>query len=146
MDEMTLSNKEMFEYNLELTKQRLLKELEVPGIFEWILPNARVINLPKDAPELLRANLDLAIRLAHKQDQGPIVLIPEPGFDIPWSELTPLVSGKRVVNIGPAQGGVGFDLTFDDGSKLMLVAMTQSGVRGSEQLMISVGKIKEAVV
>ena len=46
----------MFERNLELTKQRLLKEIEDPETFEWIPQNARVINLPKDAPELLKAN------------------------------------------------------------------------------------------
>ncbi len=141
---MTLSNKKIFERNLELTKQRLLKEIKAPEMSDWIPPNARIINLPKDAPELLKANLDLAMRLAREQNEGPIVLIPEPGFEIPWHELTPLVSGKRITNIGPVQGGVGFDLTFDDGSKLTLVAPTKPETKAGEQLIISVGMHKEA--
>jgi len=48
---MTLSRENMFEHNLELTKQRLLKEIEAPEAFEWIPQNARVINLPKDSPD-----------------------------------------------------------------------------------------------
>ncbi len=135
----------MFEHNLELTKQRLLKEVEAPETFEWIPQNARVINLPGEAPELLRANLDLAVKLAHEQDERPIVLIPEPGFEIPWSELVPLVSGKRIVDIGSIRGGVGLDLTFDDGSRLMLVATRQPNQKGNEQLVISIGMHKEAV-
>jgi hypothetical protein len=33
---MTLSREEMFERHLELTRQRLLKEIEAPEAFEWI--------------------------------------------------------------------------------------------------------------
>ena len=68
---MTLSREEMFERNLELTKRRLLKEIEAPEAFEWIPQNARVINLPKDAPELMKANLELAMELVREKDERP---------------------------------------------------------------------------
>lgn len=136
---MTLSREEMFERNLELTMQRLLREIEAPEAFEWIPQNARIINLPKDAPELLKANLELAVTLVRQKDERPVVLIPEPGFEIPWRELVPIVSGKQVVDIESTQGGLGFDLIFDDGSRLMLFAVKRSDERGSQQPVISVG-------
>jgi len=134
---MTLSCEEMFERNLELTRRRLLKEIEAPEAFEWIPQNARIINLPKDAPELLKANLELAMKLAGEKDARPIVLIPEPGFEMPWQELVPLVSGKRIVGLESSQVGASFDLIFDDGSRLMLFAMKQLDDNGSEQRIIS---------
>jgi hypothetical protein len=145
VDEMTLSHKEMFEHNLELTKQRLLKEIEAPETFEWIPQNARVINLPKDAPGLLKANLELATKLARERDERPIVLIPEPGFEIPWQELVPVVSGRRIISIESTRGGLGFDLVFDDGSRLMLFATKRLDGKGSEQPVISVGMRAKAV-
>jgi hypothetical protein len=141
---MILSREEMFERNLELTKQRLLKEIEAPETFEWIPQNARVINLPKDAPDLLKANLELAMKLAGEKDHRPIVLIPEPGFDIPWQELVPIVSGKQVVGIESTRGGVGFDLIFDDGTRLMLFATQRTDEKGREQPVIFVGMCTEA--
>jgi len=143
---MTLSQEEMFERNLELIKQRLLKEIEAPEAFEWIPHNARVINLPKDAPELLEANLELATNLARERDERPIVLIPEPGFEIPWQELVPVVFGRRIIDIESTRGGLGFDLVFDDGSRLMLFATKRSDEKGSEQPVISVGMRAKAVV
>ncbi len=142
---MTLSQEEMFERNLELTKQRLLKEIEAPEAFEWIPQNARVINLPRDEPELLKANLELATKLARGRDERPIVLIPEPGFEIPWQELVPVVSGRRIIDIESTRGGLGFDLVFDDGSRLMLFATKRSDEKGSEQPVISVGMRAKAV-
>lgn len=142
---MTLSQEEMFERNLELIKQRLLKEIEAPEAFEWIPHNARVINLPKDAPELLEANLELATNLARERDERPIVLIPEPGFEIPWQELVPVVFGRRIIDIESTRGGLGFDLVFDDGSRLMLFATKRSDEKGSEQPVISVGMRAKAV-
>lgn len=136
---MTLSREEMFERNLELTMQRLLREIEAPEDFEWIPHNARVINLPKDAPELLEANLELAMELAREKDERPIVLIPEPGFEIPWQQLVPLVSGRRIVDIESTRGGIGFALIFDDGSRLMLFATKRPDENGSQQPVISVG-------
>jgi len=143
---MTLSQEEMFERNLELTEQRLLKEIEAPEAFEWIPQNARVINLPKDAPELLRANLELATKLVREEDECPIVLIPEPGFEIPWQGFVPVVSGRRIVDIESTRGGLGFDLVFDDGSRLMLFATKRLDGKGSEQPVISVGMRTKAVV
>jgi hypothetical protein len=145
MDEMTLSQEEMFERNLELTKQRLLREIEAPEAFEWIPHNARVINLPKDAPELLKANLELATKLAREKDERPIVLIPEPGFEIPWQELVPVVSGRRIVDLQSTRRGLGFDLVFDDGSRLMLFATKRPDEKGGEQPVISVGMRTKAV-
>ena len=142
---MTLSREEMFERNLELTKQRLLKEVEDPEAFEWIPQDARVINLPKDTPELLRVNLELAIELAREKDNRSIVLIPEPGFEIPWQELVPLVSGRRIVDLESSRGGLGFDLVFDDGSRLMLFAIRRPDEKGGEQPVISVGMRAKAV-
>ena len=128
-----------------MTKQRLLKEIEAPEAFEWIPQNARVINLPKDAPELMKANLELAIKLAQEKDERPIVLIPEPGLEIPWHELVPVVSDRRIVDIESTRGGLGFDLIFDDGSRLMLFAMKRPDEKGREQPVISVGMRKKAV-
>jgi hypothetical protein len=142
---MTLSREEMFERNLELTKQRLLKEIEAPEAFEWIPQNARVINLPKDAPELLKANLELATKLAQEKDGHPIVLIPEPGFEVPWQGFVPIVSGRQIVDIESTRGGFGFDLVFDDGSRLMLFATKRLDGKGSEQPVISVGMRAKAV-
>ena len=142
---MTLSREEMFERNLELAKQRLLKEVEDPEAFEWIPQDARVINLPKDTPELLRVNLELAIELAREKDNRSIVLIPEPGFEIPWQELVPLVSGRRIVDLESSRGGLGFDLVFDDGSRLMLFAIRRPDEKGGEQPVISVGMRAKAV-
>ena len=142
---MTLSREEMFERNLELTKRRLLKEIEAPEAFEWIPQNARVINLPKDAPELMKANLELAMELVRGKDEHPIVLIPEPGFEIPWQELVPVVSGRQIVDIESTRGGLGFELIFDNGSRLMLFATKRSDEEGREQPVISVGMCKKAV-
>ena len=142
---MTLSREEMFERNLELAKQRLLKEVEDPEAFEWIPQDARVINLPKDTPELLRVNLELAIELAREKDNRSIVLIPEPGFEIPWQELVPLVSGRRIVDLESSRGGLGCDLVFDDGSRLMLFAIRRPDEKGGEQPVISVGMRAKAV-
>ena len=142
---MTLSREEMFERNLELTKRRLLKEIDAPEAFEWIPQNARIINLPKDAPELLKANLELAMKLVGEKDDRPIVLIPELGFEMPWQELISLVSGKRIVGIESTRGGIGLDLVFDDGSRFMLFAIKQPDDKGSEQPVISVGMRSAAV-
>ncbi|MFQ6057878.1 MAG: DUF5647 family protein [Anaerolineae bacterium] len=74
---MTLTREEMFERNLALAKKRLLHMIENPEEIEAIPAGAHVINLPKDDPELLEANLALAIELARNGDGRPIVLIPE---------------------------------------------------------------------
>lgn len=142
---MSLSRKEMFEHNLDLTKQRLLDEIENPEAFEWIPQHARIINLPNDSPELLRVNLELALKLVREQKEYPVVLIPEPGFEIPWQELLPLVTDKRIIGIEPIRNGVGLDLIFDDGSQLMLVATRQFDREGNEQLVISIGMQSELV-
>ena len=142
---MTLSPEKMFEHNLDLTKQRLLEEISNPEAFDWIPQHARIINLPNDEPELLRANLELAFKLVREQKGYPVVLIPEPGFEMPWQELLPLVSDKRIIGIEPVRSGVGLKLTFDDGSQLMLVATRQLDQTGNEQLVISIGMHGEVV-
>jgi hypothetical protein len=83
--------------------------------------------------------LELAVKLVQDKNRQPVVLIPEPGFETPWHELIPIVSGKRIVDIQSIQDGVGLSLIFDDGSQLMLVAMKQTSEKGAEQLAISIG-------
>lgn len=134
---MTISREEVFERNLELTKQRLLKEIESPYLFEWIPQDARIINLPDNDPEHLRANLQVALALAQEEDGGPIVLMPQPGFEVPWSDLMPLLSGKRIVRLESTRVGGGFNLVFDDGSRLMLFATQPAGDK-TKQPVISV--------
>ena len=136
---MTLSQEEIFEQNLKLTQQRLLKEVENPEYFDWLPQNTRIINLPGDTPDLLKANLDLAIKLIQEQKEAPVVLIPEPGFEIPWSELIPLIVGKRIMQVKSIQGGSGVDLIFDDGSQLMFIATRYPDLRGTEKTVISIG-------
>jgi hypothetical protein len=55
------------------------------------------------------------------------------------------VSGRRITNIESTQGGLGFDLVFDDGSRLMLFATKRSDEKGGEQPVISVGMRAKAV-
>jgi hypothetical protein len=141
---MMLSREEMFERNLELTKQRLLKEIETPEAFDWIPQDARIITLPKDAPELVAANLELAVKLVGERDDRPIVLILEPGSDIPWQVFGALVAGKRIVTIESIQGGIGGEVVFDDGSRFMVFATQQPDVRGKEHPVFSVGMRKGA--
>jgi len=76
---MTLTREDMFERNLALARKRLLQMIENPREMDFIPTGARVINLPKDDPELLGANLRLVMELAKDGDERPIVLIPEVG-------------------------------------------------------------------
>jgi len=50
-----------------------------------------------------------------------------------------VVSSRRIVDVESTRGGLGFDLIFDDGSRLMLFATQRLDERGSEQPVISVG-------
>jgi len=85
------------------------------------------------------------MKLAQEKDERPIVLIPEPGFEIPWQELVPVVSGRQIVDIESTRGGLGFDLVFDDGSRLMLFATKRPDEKDWEQPVISVGMRIKAV-
>jgi len=137
---MTVTREEMFERNLELTIQRLLREIEAPEAYEWIPENARVINLPKDDPALLRANLELAVKLSQEDDNRPIVLIPDPGVEVPWQVLGSIVAGKRIVSIESTLSGSGFELILEDGSRLMLIAVSpRDGVEKDKPPLICVG-------
>ncbi|HID87693.1 MAG TPA: hypothetical protein EYP55_10010 [Anaerolineae bacterium] len=80
---MTLTREEMFERNLALARKRLLQMIENPGKMEVIPQGARVVNLPRDDPELLEANLQLVMELAKDGDERPIMLIPEVGEESP---------------------------------------------------------------
>ncbi len=142
---MSISREEMFNRNLELTKKRLLRELETPLDFEWIPQDAQIINLPREDPQLLRANLQLAMKLAEEPEGPPVVLVPEAGYEVPWQELLPAISGKRVVDIESTQGGAGLDLVFDDGSRLMLFAAKRIDEETGTQSIIGVGLGKKAM-
>jgi hypothetical protein len=74
-----MNKQEIVDRNIELAKKRILHVLEHP---EDAPPNgAHVIELPRDDPELLEANLALAVRLAHKialgEETGAVVMLPE---------------------------------------------------------------------
>ncbi len=76
---MTLTREKMFERNLALARKRLLQMIENPGKMDVIPEGVRVVNLPRDDPELLEANLRLVMELARDGDERPIVLVPEVG-------------------------------------------------------------------
>jgi hypothetical protein len=76
---MSLTRKKMFERNLALTRDMLLEIIQHPEKADDIPDGARVVALPRDDPELLKANLKLVAKLAHDGDPRPIVLIPENG-------------------------------------------------------------------
>jgi len=74
-----MTRQEIVNRNIELVKKRILHVFEHP---EDAPPHgAHVIELPRDDPELLEANLTLAIRLAHKialgEETGAVVMLSE---------------------------------------------------------------------
>jgi len=77
---MNLTREEMFYRNLELAKKRLLYIVEHLGEAEAPPSGVKIIELPQNDPELLEANLKMALDLARQaaRDGGePILLLPE---------------------------------------------------------------------
>jgi hypothetical protein len=85
---MTLTYEEMAERNLKLIEKRLLYTAHHLGEIEAPLDRAQVIELPRNDPELLKANLEMAIDIAQrmmagKEEMRPIVLMPEVEGELP---------------------------------------------------------------
>jgi len=133
---MTLTREEMFKRNLALTKKRLLRALENPRVLQPIVPGAHVINLPQNDPELLRANLAMAMELAKRGDGRPIVMIPEVTERERWQEFREFIVGKRIVDVIPNEGGTCLDLIFEDETHVQLRALAWTNEEGEEQSFI----------
>ncbi len=85
---MTLTYEEMAERNLKLIEKRLLYTANRLGEIEAPLDRAQIIELPRNDPELLEANLEMATDIARRMMTGkeeirPIVLMPEVERDLP---------------------------------------------------------------
>lgn len=85
---MTLTYEEMAERNLKLIEKRLLYTANHLGEIEAPLDRAQIIELPRNDPELLEANLEMATDIARRMMAGeeemrPIVLMPEVEWDLP---------------------------------------------------------------
>jgi hypothetical protein len=79
---MMLNENEMVTRNLELTRHWLNSVLEHPEMLEQLPDQAYIFDLPQDDPDLLSANLQLAVKLARDMVQNgvekrPIVLLPQ---------------------------------------------------------------------
>jgi hypothetical protein len=79
---MTLTYEEMAERNLKLIEKRLLYTADHLGEIEALPDGAQIIELPRNDPELLEANLKMATDIARrmmagKEERRPIVLMPE---------------------------------------------------------------------
>ncbi len=133
---MTLTREEMFQRNLALTKKRLLHVLRNPSALQPIFPGAHVINLPQDDPELLGANLALAMELARRGDGRPIVMIPEVTEGERWREFREFIVGKRIVDVIPDEDGTYLDLIFEDETQVKLRALAWTNEEGEEQPFI----------
>jgi hypothetical protein len=86
----------MFKRNLALTRKRLLYQVLHEDDENWPPPDTHVIELPRNDPELLEANLQLAAKIARDMLAGldelrPIVLMPELEWEIPaeYAEAEP---------------------------------------------------------
>jgi hypothetical protein len=85
---MTLTYEEMAERNLKLIEKRLLYTAHRLGEIEAPLDEAQIIELPRNDPELLEANLEMATDIARrmmagKEEMRPIVLMPEVEGELP---------------------------------------------------------------
>jgi hypothetical protein len=76
---MTERKEDLADRNLVLIKKRLLHALQQPSELE-ILAGVEVIELPRDDPELLEANLQMATNIVRRMftdgDRVPILLMP----------------------------------------------------------------------
>jgi hypothetical protein len=79
---MMLGETEMVTRNLALTRQWLHSILEHPESLERLPDRAYIFDLPHDDPDLLSANLLLAVEVARDMmengaEKRPIVLLPQ---------------------------------------------------------------------
>jgi len=101
---MTLTYEEMAERNLKLIEKRLLYTANCLGEIEAPLDRAQIIELPRNDPELLEANLEMAIDIARrmmagKEEMRPIVLMPEVEEELPRPEPEKLESAEEAFSV-----------------------------------------------
>ena len=101
---MTLTYEEMAERNLKLIEKRLLYIANRLGEIEAPLDRAQIIELPRNDPELLEANLEMAIDIARrmmagKEEMRPIVLMPEVEEELPRPEPEKPESAEEVLSV-----------------------------------------------
>lgn len=101
---MTLTYEEMAERNLKLIEKRLLYTANHLGEIEAPLDRAQIIELPRNDPELLEANLEMATDIARrmmagKEERRPIVLMPEVEAELPRPQLEELESAEEALSV-----------------------------------------------
>jgi hypothetical protein len=101
---MTLTYEEMAERNLKLIEKRLLYTANHLGEIEAPLDRAQVIELPRNDPELLEANLEMATDIARrmiagKEEMRPIVLMPEVEGELPSPQPEELESAEEALSV-----------------------------------------------
>lgn len=79
---MTLTYEEMVERNLKLIEKRLLYIADRLGEIEVPPNGVQIIELPRNDPELLEANLEMATHIvrrmmAGQEEMHPLILMPE---------------------------------------------------------------------
>lgn len=101
---MTLTYEEMAERNLKLIEKRLLYTANHLGEIEAPLDGAQIIELPRNDPELLEANLEMATDIARrmmagKEEMRPIVLMPEVEAELPRPQPEELEPAEEVLSV-----------------------------------------------
>jgi len=87
---MTLSETEMVEKNLELTRRWLHGVLEHPDVLDQLPDEAYLVDLPHDDPDLMEANLQMAAELAWQMSHNGIEKHPNPDKPEPKRRQPPL--------------------------------------------------------
>jgi hypothetical protein len=101
---MTLTYEEMAERNLKLIEKRLLYTANHLGEIEAPLDRAQIIELPRNDPELLEANLEMATDIARRmmaseEEIRPIVLMPEVEGELPSPQTEELEPAKEALSV-----------------------------------------------
>ena len=101
---MTLTYEEMAERNLKLIEKRLLYTANHLGEIEAPLDRAQIIELPRNDPELLEANLEMATDIARrmmagKEERRPIVLMPEVEAELPRPRPEELEPAEEALSV-----------------------------------------------
>jgi hypothetical protein len=101
---MPLTYEEITERNLKLIEKRLLYTAHHLGEIEVPPRGAQIIELPRNDPELLEANLEMAIDIARrmmagKEEMRPIVLMPEVEEELPRPQPEELEPAEEVLSV-----------------------------------------------
>jgi len=101
---MALTYQEMSERNLKLIEKRLLYTANHLGEIQAPLDGAQIIELPRNDPELLEANLEMAMDIAQrmmagKEEKRPIVLMPEVEAELPRPQPEELEAAEKVLSV-----------------------------------------------